>query len=139
MSQSDAASWLQTDAAPCVVAAASHATCTAAMEAAAALDFRVVCLDLAGVDTKPALLDRLAAALDFPDCFGHNWDALADALGDLSWHRVPGLLLVLGNSARLQYSAPADFNILLEIFEESAAAQDPTGLPFLVLIRPDDA
>ena len=35
--------------------------------------------------SKAELLDGLARALEFPGWVGRNWDALADALGDLSW------------------------------------------------------
>lgn len=41
-----------------------------------------------GVRGKPALLAALAKALRFPDCFGHNWDALDECLRDLSWLSV---------------------------------------------------
>jgi len=46
------------------------------------LDVRI---DLAGCTDKATLLARFAAALHFPDWFGHNWDALSDCLTDLSW------------------------------------------------------
>jgi hypothetical protein len=34
---------------------------------------------------KGTLLAQLAEAGRFPDYFGHNWDALAECLCDLSW------------------------------------------------------
>ncbi|CAM5500069.1 Barstar (barnase inhibitor) domain-containing protein OS=Streptomyces glaucescens OX=1907 GN=SGLAU_05885 PE=3 SV=1 [Streptomyces glaucescens] len=43
---------------------------------------RVVTVDLAGVTDKAGLMDRCARALDLPEWFGRNWDALADGLGD---------------------------------------------------------
>ena len=46
------------------------------------LDIRV---DLEHCTDKATLLARFAAALQFPDWFGHNWDALADCITDLSW------------------------------------------------------
>jgi hypothetical protein len=44
---------------------------------------------------KGEVLAELARAIAAPDWFGHNWDALADALGDLSWNEAPGYVLVL--------------------------------------------
>ena len=35
------------------------------------------------IRTKGAMLDALAEALDFPDYFGHNLDALNDLVNDL--------------------------------------------------------
>ena len=39
-------------------------------------------LDLSAVDSKPALMKALARSLRLPAHFGHNWDALYDALSD---------------------------------------------------------
>ena len=44
---------------------------------------------------KGEVLADLARAIKAPDWFGHNWDALADALGDLSWNKAPGYVLLL--------------------------------------------
>ncbi len=46
--------------------------------------------NLADAHGKGEVLAELARAIAAPDWFGHNWDALADALGDLSWSRAPG-------------------------------------------------
>src|SRR3546814_20135940 len=55
----------------------------------------VAAIDLAGCRDKDDVLDRFAAALQFPDWFGRNWDALADCLGDLSlWLAVDYQLLL---------------------------------------------
>lgn len=54
--------------------------------------------DLKGVKGKQNLLNVLAQAAAFPPEFGANWDALADALCDLSWHGgVAGYVLLLRN------------------------------------------
>lgn len=53
--------------------------------------------DLKGVKGKQNLLKALAAAAGFPADFGANWDALADALCDLSWHPANGYVLLLRN------------------------------------------
>ncbi|MFT7837457.1 barstar family protein [Saccharothrix sp. BKS2] len=39
----------------------------------------------AGARTRAEVLAAVADALDFPDWFGHNLDALYDCLTDLSW------------------------------------------------------
>jgi len=46
------------------------------------------------IEGKAELLESIAKALDFPDWFGSNWDALEDCLTDLSWRRAAGHVLV---------------------------------------------
>jgi len=50
---------------------------------------------LADAHSKGEVLAELAHAIAAPDWFGHNWDALADALGDLSWRKSAGYVFVL--------------------------------------------
>ncbi len=58
-------------------------------------DFALFEANLADAHSKGEVLAELARAIAAPDWFGHNWDALADSLGDLSWRRSPGYVLVL--------------------------------------------
>lgn len=58
-------------------------------------DFVLFEADIATAHGKGEVLAELARAITAPDWFGHNWDALADALGDLSWQKAPGYVLLL--------------------------------------------
>ncbi len=58
-------------------------------------DFALFEADIATAHGKGEVLAELARAIEAPDWFGHNWDALADALGDLSWCEAPGYVLLL--------------------------------------------
>ncbi len=57
--------------------------------------FAVFEVDIATAHGKGEVLAEMARAIKAPDWFGHNWDALADALGDLSWCKAPGYVLLL--------------------------------------------
>lgn len=115
----------------CFVDAADRA---AMVEAANALDFKVVAVDLASATGKRALIDAIAAALEFPSTFGHNWDALADSLGDLSWLPASGYMLLLDHTQGLREAAPDDFDTLLEILEDVTRAQAAVGTPLWTLL-----
>lgn len=66
--------------------------------AAGEAGFTLFDADLKGVKGKQNLLNTLACAAAFPPGFGGNWDALADALCDLSWHgETRGYVLLLRN------------------------------------------
>lgn len=92
------------------------------MEAAAVNDYARVRIDLHGCADKSQLLARLAEALHFPAHFGHNWDALADALGDLRRGDVSGFVLLFEHSEVLRRHAAADFKVAMEVLQ--AACRD---------------
>ncbi|MGW3630254.1 barstar family protein [Streptomyces sp. NPDC005122] len=86
----------------------------------AAAGWAHVRLDLTGVTGKSAFMDRCARALDLPDWFGRNWDALADCLGDLSWAPpARGRLLVVTGWRDFARAAPRDWGIAQEVFADA--------------------
>ncbi|MFI5764344.1 barstar family protein [Streptomyces sp. NPDC051563] len=91
-----------------------------ALDAAEAAGWATVRLDLDGVRSKAELMRRCGAALEVPEYFGGNWDALADALRDLSWlPAAPGRLLVVTSWRAYAEARPADWETLSEILEEA--------------------
>lgn len=79
----------------------------------------VIRIELGGCDDKAGLLARIAAALHFPDWFGHNWDALADCLGDLSWLPAPGWRVEFADAGTLRQAAPETYATLVAILDEA--------------------
>lgn len=103
-------------------------------DAARELGFAMAAIDFAGCDDKDEVLERFAAALRFPDWFGHNWDALADCLGDLSWWPADGYLLLLDHAGAWRDAAPDDFATLLEILGDAAQQWSAQAQPFWALV-----
>jgi len=99
-----------------------------------ATDFAVWHVNLARVRSKSSLLAVLAKALDLPDWFGHNWDALQDCLTDLSWRPAPGYVVVLENCEGLAASAPEAFATTLEVFRHAARWWAGEHIPFWVFV-----
>jgi len=91
-------------------------------------------LDLAGGGTKNLFLQRCAAALKFPAGFGHNWDALADCLGDLAWLPAQGLVVRWHGGGEFARGAPVDFSIALEIFAGVADSWRSSARCMMVLL-----
>jgi RNAse (barnase) inhibitor barstar len=96
--------------------------------------FDVVALSFAGVQGKEAFLKTLAEALDFPDWFGGNWDALEDCLSDLSWRDAAGWVLLFRDFDAL----PRDERgVLVEVLASAAQFWAERGkLFFAVFIDP---
>ena len=76
--------------------------------------------DLRGVKGKQNLLNAVAAAAGFPPGFGANWDALADALCDLSWQRANGYVLLLRNASDTLGLSANDREIAQDIFADTS-------------------
>jgi hypothetical protein len=108
-------------------------------DAARALDFRVVHIDLAGCDSKEEVLRRFALALQFPEWFGGNFDALGDSIGDLSWLRADGYLLLIENTDAWRLADDDNFATLLDILNEAAVVWGDQGVPFWsLMLLPQD-
>lgn len=106
----------------------------ALVEAATGTGFQVAPIGFHGCAGKHDALARIATALQFPDWFGNNWDALADCLGDLSWLPAGGNLLVLDAAWDWRERDAEDFATLLEICGETAHAWLRERRPFWVVI-----
>ena len=98
------------------------------------LGFAVAAVDFAGCRDKGEVLERFAAALRFPDWFGHNWDALADCVGDLSWWPADGYLLLLDHAGAWRDAEPDDFATLLGILGDAALQWSVQRMPFWALV-----
>lgn len=87
-------------------------------------------------DEKEKLLRNIAAALDFPAWFGHNWDALEDCLTDLSWREAPGYVLLFERAK----AGDDDLGVLNDVLRSSAEFWAGRGKPFFaVFIDPKRA
>lgn len=95
------------------------------MEATRGAGLDVVRISLTG---KKSPIESIAAALDFPDWFGNNWDALEDCLSDLSWRPAPGHVLLLEHAA-----AGDETGILVDVLRSSAEFWAGRERPFFAV------
>lgn len=68
------------------------------------------------------LFDEFARALDFPDYFGHNWDALEECLADLEWLPAKGYILLITNGQAVLPDDEDEYETLLEILSDAGEA-----------------
>jgi RNAse (barnase) inhibitor barstar len=86
------------------------------------------------VDSKAELLAAFAGALAFPDWVGRNWDALADALRDLSWLPAGPRVVVWAGAGELRAAQPAAYRTALEVLREASAPSVDSAHPLTVLL-----
>lgn len=109
------------------------------IEAAEGLGFRCVTIDLSACRDKPGLLQRFADGFAFPPGTGRNWDALSDALADLSWLPAEGYVLGLASPGALRDADPEAFATLVAVLEDAALGWRDIDRPFWTFIAlPDD-
>jgi RNAse (barnase) inhibitor barstar len=86
--------------------------------------------------SKAELLAAFARALRFPDWVGRNWDALADALRDLSWLPEGPHVVVWAGADALRDAAPEAYETALEVLRHATAESARTRRPLTVLLAP---
>jgi Barstar (barnase inhibitor) len=72
--------------------------------------------------TPPNLFAEFARALEFPDYFGHNWDALEECLADLEWMPAKGYILLLTDAIHVLPDDDAEYETFLEILRDAGEA-----------------
>jgi len=102
--------------------------------ATAAAKLRFYSTDLAGVDSKAALLAALAKGLKLPQHFGNNWDALADSVEDADWLGKHGCVVALSNSAAYRKAHGIDWTTFEDILAEASDYWRERHKPFWVFV-----
>jgi hypothetical protein len=72
--------------------------------------------------TTDSLLTECARALDFPDYFGHNWDALEECLIDLEWLPAKGYVLLITDAGGVLPDDEEEYETFLEILRDAGEA-----------------
>ena len=101
-------------------------------QAASEAGFALFDADLKGVKGKQNLLNALAQAASLPSGFGVNWDALADALCDLSWHNASGYVLLLRNVSDTLGLSANDREIAMDLLADTVVYWRQHRKPFWI-------
>jgi len=103
---------------------------------AAAAGLHYARVDLSRARSREGLLRALGKALQFPEWYGQNWDALADCLADLSWLPAQGWVLLLdGAGASGADGDRGPLPTAVEVLRDAAASWAEEGRPFVAVVR----
>lgn len=95
-------------------------------------------IDLQQVIDKSQLIRHMLDALACPYASSSNFDALADALRDLSWlPQQRGVVCVLHGTSTLEEKLPATMATLYAVISDAVAFGRASGRPLLVLRSTD--
>jgi hypothetical protein len=109
------------------------------LEAAAVNRFPCLRINLRGCEDKADLLLRIAGVLEMPPHVVRNWDALADALGELRAPGTPGQVLLLEHSEHVRAVARDTFKTAMEVLQAASAEWATRGLPLWSFVVLPDA
>lgn len=102
----------------------------AVLDATRGSRLRVVRVTLAPGAGKAEMLAAIARALDFPQWFGGNWDALEDCLSDLSWSDADGYVVLVEGAAGARAE---DLRVLEDVFASVASWWAGRERPFFAV------
>ena len=86
--------------------------------------------------TRSEFFREFSAALQFPDYFGENWDAVDECLCDMEWLSFRSLTIVIDGYEKLfgkRKSAVKNKEILCRTLESAGAFWAKLGIPFCVI------
>ncbi|MCG3040034.1 barstar family protein [Streptomyces sp. S1A] len=104
--------------------------------------FRVIRLEAGQWNTERDMHRAMAVALDFPDYYGHNLDALNDCLGDVACYddapEGAGLVLAFTDYDRFATSCPRAAQVVLDIIADQARQAAVLRRRLICLVQSND-
>jgi len=91
-------------------------------------------VDLASSHSAAAALAAIGRALDFPDWYGANFDALADCLDDYGDEPARGGAILLRGSETLRLSEPTAYETLCAVFAEACIKRRDSSAPLWIFL-----
>lgn len=89
--------------------------------------------------TESALHDEVGAALQFPDYYGENWNAMDECITDLSWLPADRYLIVVTGVESLLLADDAALRIFLSVLADATGTWAGRGISFEVILSGDQA
>lgn len=72
--------------------------------------------------SRNGLFAEMARALEFPDYFGHNWDAVEECLADLEWLPGKGYVVLFTDAQLILPDDEEEFATFLEVLSDAGEA-----------------
>ncbi|MEO6085263.1 MAG: barstar family protein [Umezawaea sp.] len=89
------------------------------------------------ITTRHEAIEAIAAALSFPEWFGHNLDALYDSLTDLSWLPPGEHVLIWPRPAELARHDPRGYDSVTAVLDDAVRRTTELGDRVLTVVRTD--
>jgi hypothetical protein len=86
---------------------------------------------------RASLLQQFAKVMQFPEYFGHNWDALEDCLTDLDEDEVDRQIIIIDRLDNFAIANPQQWLTFLDICKSTVKYWQDTNTPMYIMLRGD--
>jgi RNAse (barnase) inhibitor barstar len=98
-------------------------------------DLMVIELDGQKTQDEDTYFTELVKALDFPDYFGRNWDAVADCLTDLDWEKGDQIVVFHSAADRLSTDQPWVWQAMMSVWQRSVEYWSEAGVSLYLVLQ----
>jgi RNAse (barnase) inhibitor barstar len=96
---------------------------------------KVYVLDGNRIVDSTSLFQEFATAMQFPEYFGHNWDALKDCLTELDGHEVDRYIITIDKLDRFITKDPSQWTNFLDVCKSVVEYWQDTETPVYILLH----
>lgn len=96
---------------------------------------KVYVLDSDRIVDSPSLFQEFATVFQFPEYFGHNWDALKDCLTELDGHEVDRYIITIDKLDRFIANDSSQWTSFLEVCKSVVEYWQDTETPVYILLH----
>ena len=96
-------------------------------------DIQVFYLDGSDIHDKKSFLSKAAEVMQFPNYFGHNWDAFDECITDLEWFPAKRYVLIHNNPNLFAEANPLDWQIAYDTLQSAVEYWQSTNTPMDIL------
>jgi Barstar (barnase inhibitor) len=82
-----------------------------------------------------SLFQEFATVMQFPEYFGHNWDALKDCLTELDGHEVDRYIITIDKLDRFIANDPSQWSEFLDVCKSVVEYWQDTETPVYILLH----
>lgn len=89
------------------------------------------------VNNKDKFFLAAAQEMNFPDYFGHNWDAFADIMTDLDIGNSKGSVLLYCHPENFAENDAANWSVMMDVLQSIVEFWQETDTPMYILLKSD--
>lgn len=94
---------------------------------------QVFYLDGSNINDKKSFLNKTAEVMQFPNYFGHNWDAFDECITDLEWLPTKRYVVIYNKPNLFAEANPLDWQIAYDTLQSAVEYWQSTNTPMDIL------